>query len=175
MAGKLGGDGQMMSELNVTPLVDVMLVLLIIFMVTAPMIEEEDKEKRKVDMDLPVTQKNVNKIDPEQTDKMILEIDEQLIVAIGEETIVDCSEALTQKNKDRFEKCFDVVEKKLGANAKLQEQGEIYLLADTDIPYGFVVGTMARIKRAGVNKVGMITNPEYLDEEGKPLKKKGKK
>lgn len=174
MAGKLGGDG-LISELNVTPLVDVMLVLLIIFMVTAPMIEEEDKEKRKVDMDLPVTQKNVNKIDPEQTDKMILEIDEQLVVSIGEETIIDCSEALQQKNKDRFEKCFDVVEKKLGSNVKLQEQGEIYLLADTDIPYGFVVGTMARIKRAGVNKVGMITNPEYLDEEGNPLNKKGKK
>ena len=174
MAGKLGEPGAMISEINVTPMVDVMLVLLIIFMVTAPMIEEEDNEKRKVDMDLPVTQKNINKIDPNQTDKMILQIDERLAVTVGEEVIVDCGPALEKTNKDRFETCFEVIEKKLGANTKLQEQGEIYLLADTDIPYGFVVGTMARIKRAGVNKVGMITNPEYLDEEGNKLKDKKK-
>ncbi len=155
-----------MSEINVTPMVDVMLVLLIIFMVTAPMIEkEEDETKRKVDMDLPVTRNNANRIDPEQTDKIILQIDENLLVTIGEETITDCSEKKTSPEKDRFEPCFEEVEQKLAQNPKLQEQGEIYLLADTEIPYGFVVGTMARIKRAGVGKVGMITNPEYLDEK----------
>ena len=169
MAGKIGGSGDMMSDINVTPMVDVMLVLLIIFMVTTPMIEEEDNQKRKVDMDLPVTRQNANRIDPEQTDKLILTVDENLNVTIAEELIVDCSDAKDKPNKDRFETCFDTIEQKLGANTKLQEQGEIYLLADTDIPYGFVVGTMARIKRAGVGKVGMITNPEYLDEnaEGK--------
>ncbi len=153
----------MMSEINVAPMVDVMLVLLIIFMVTAPMIAK-DEEKRKVDLDLPVTRENANRIDPEQTDKMILEIDASLIVRIKDEIITDCSGSLARPNKDRFEVCFDEVEQKLGNNPKLQEEGEIYLLAHTDIPYGFVVGTMARIKRAGVNKVGMITNPEYLDE-----------
>lgn len=156
----------MMSEINVTPMVDVMLVLLIIFMVTAPMIEEKDDEtKRKVDMDLPVTKKNANRIDPEQTDKMILQISEELIVTVGEEVITDCTEENAKPEKDRFEPCFDEIETKLVNNPKLQEQGEIYLLADTEIPYGFVVGTMARIKRAGVGKVGMITNPEYLDEK----------
>ena len=166
MAGKMGEPGGLIADVNVTPLVDVMLVLLIIFMVTAPMIEEEDNEKRKVDMDLPVTKKNLNKIDPDKTDKMILEIDGTLVVRIKEEVIVDCSEALTKKEKERFEPCFDVVEKKLGANPKLQEDGEVYLLADTNIPYGFVVGMMARIKRSGVGKIGMITNPEYIVEEG---------
>ena len=166
-----GGSGGLNAEINVAPMVDVMLVLLTIFMVTAPMIKA-DEEKRKVDMDLPVTRNNANRIDPQQTDKMILEIDETLIVRIGEEVITDCSAAIPQKNKDRFEGCFDEVEKKLAANVRLQEEGEIYLLADTDIPYGFVVGTMARIKRAGVNKVGMVTNPEYMDE--KPAPKKGK-
>lgn len=166
MAGKIGGAGDMMSEINVTPMVDVMLVLLIIFMVTAPMIEEKDDEtKRKVDMDLPVTKKNANRIDPEQTDKMILQISEELIVTVGEEVITDCTEENAKPEKDRFEPCFDEIETKLVNNPKLQEQGEIYLLADTEIPYGFVVGTMARIKRAGVGKVGMITNPEYLDEK----------
>ncbi len=165
MAGKVGGGGELMSEMNVTPLVDVMLVLLIIFMVTAPMIDQEDDEKRNVEMDLPVTRNNANRIDPENTDKVILQIDENLVVTIGEEVITDCSAAIQQPQKERFEPCFDEVEKKLGANPKLQEDGEIYLLADTDIPYGFVVGTMARIKRSGINKVGMVTNPEYLDEK----------
>lgn len=165
MAGSLNDPGAMLSEINVTPLVDVMLVLLIIFMVTAPMIAQEDEEKRKVDMDLPVTRENANRIDPEQTEKMILTVDKHLVVTIGEEVIVDCSEALDQPEKDRFETCFETVEEKLGNNTKLQEEGEIYLLAHTEIPYGFVVGTMARIKRAGVNKVGMITNPEYLDDQ----------
>ena len=62
----------MMSEINITPMVDVMLVLLIIFMVTTPMIEKDDDEKRQVEMDLPVTKKNLNTIDPNQTDKLIL-------------------------------------------------------------------------------------------------------
>ncbi|MEZ4461998.1 MAG: biopolymer transporter ExbD [bacterium] len=173
MGAKLGGSGGMNADINVAPMVDVMLVLLTIFMITAPMIQE-DEEKRKVDMDLPVTRNNANRIDPKQTDKLILEIDDQLIVRIGEEVITDCSAASQKKNKDRFEVCFDDIEKKLATNVKLQEQGEIYLLADTDIPYGFVVGTMARIKRAGVNKVGMVTNPEYLDETP-PAPTKGKK
>lgn len=170
MAGKIGGGGDMISEVNVTPMVDVMLVLLVIFMVTAPMIEQEDKEKRQVEMDIPVTRNNANRIDPENTDKVILQINDQLVVSIGEEVITDCSAKLAEAAKDRFEPCFDEVETKLGANPKLKEDGEIYLLADTDIPYGFVVGTMARIKRAGIGKVGMITNPEYLDESGEPAK-----
>ena len=84
MAGKLGLGGDMISEVNVTPMVDVMLVLLVIFMVTAPLIEEEDNEKRKVEMDIPVTRNNANRIDPENTDKVILAIDDKLIVtAVG--------------------------------------------------------------------------------------------
>jgi biopolymer transport protein TolR len=168
VAGKLGGGGSMLSEINVTPMVDVMLVLLVIFMVTTPLMNEEDDEKRKVDMNLPVTRNNANRIDPDNTDKMILAIDGELKVTIGEEVITDCSEALQQTEKERFEPCFNEIEQKLSANPKLQEDGEIYLLADTDIPYGFVVGSMARIKKAGINKVGMVTNPEYLDEQGNP-------
>ncbi len=171
MAGNLGGGSELVSDVNVTPMVDIMLVLLVIFMVTAPMIEEEDKDKRQVEMDIPVTRNNANRIDPNNTDKVILSIDDKLMVTIGEAVITDCSAALSKSEKDRFEVCFDEVETKLSANTKLKEDGEIYLLANTDIPYGFVVGTMARIKRAGINKVGMITNPEYLDDEGKPVKK----
>lgn len=167
-----GGGGNMMAEINITPFVDVMLVLLIIFMVATPMIENQDKDKRKVDIDLPVTQENANRIDPEQTDKMILEITRELQVRIGKEVLVDCSAALKSKKKRKYEPCFKTLEQKLGANEKLKQDKELYLLADTEIPYGFVVGTMARIKKSGINKLGMVTNPEYL-EDAAP--EKGKK
>jgi biopolymer transport protein TolR len=161
--------GGMLAEINVTPMVDVMLVLLIIFMVTAPMIEKNKNDKRKVDLDLPVTRDNPNRINPAQTDKLILEISRDLEVHIGDVLIVDCSKNLEGEDPMRFEPCFETIETKLANNQKLKEQGEIYLLADTEIPYGFVVGTMARIKQAGINKLGMVTNPEYLkhDSEAK--------
>lgn len=168
-----GGKGQMISDINITPFVDVMLVLLIIFMVATPLIEQSDEEKRKVDIDLPVTRQNANKIDPAQTDKMILVITKELKVLLrnaaapGEDTeLLDCSDKKDRSaGPKRFESCFDVVEQKLGQNQKLQEEKELYLLADTEIPYGFVVGVMARIRKAGVTKLGMVTNPEYLEEE----------
>ncbi len=161
-----GGGGGMNAEINVAPMVDVMLVLLVIFMVTTPLIEEEE-EKRKVELDLPVTRNNANKVDPAKTDKLILEITRDLKVMIGETVITDCSEHVKGTDRMRFEPCFEEIQAKLGNNPKLQEEGELFILADTEIPYGFVVGSMARIKAAGVSKIGMVTNPEYiLDETG---------
>ena len=98
----------------------------------------------------------------ESTDKLILRIDANLRVTLGDELITDCSASLEQTAQDRFETCFDEVQTKLGLNVRLQNEGELYILADTTIPYGFVVGTLHRIRIAGVNKVGMVTNPEYL-------------
>jgi len=161
MAMNPGSSGTEMSEINVTPFVDVMLVLLVIFMVAAPMLEKSD-EKRKVEMNLPVTRKNTNTVDPKETDQFILEVTESLKVRVGDEVIVDCSDKKEGDDPKRFEPCFDEIEKKLGNNPKLAEQQTLYLLADANIPYGFVVGTMARIKRAGIAKLGMVTNPEYL-------------
>lgn len=165
MAMSSGGGGSELSEINVTPLVDVMLVLLVIFMVTAPMIEKEKEEKRKVDLDLPVTRDNPNRINPKDTDKLILEVTRDLKVRIRDEVLVDCGDKRDGTDPKRFEPCFKTIQDKLGKNQKLKEQGELYLLADTEIPYGFVVGTMARIKQSGINKLGMVTNPEYLTEQ----------
>lgn len=125
-----------MSEINVTPLVDVMLVLLIIFMVTAPLITQG------VPVDLPQT-----KAQPlEGTDKklvMTLRKDHQIFIGTNEENPFELAE----------------LEDKLAANAKLQEEKELYLHADRDLDYGFVVDVMAIVKRAGVTKLGMVTDP----------------
>jgi biopolymer transport protein TolR len=166
-AGDSSGGGQtMLARINVTPFVDVMLVLLVIFMVTAPMIDQAQREKRKVDMNLPVTKENPNEVDTEKTDKMILQISENLKVTIGDEVVVDCSDHKEGDDPARFESCFQTIEEKLGSNPKLEKDRTLFLLADTDIPYGFVVGTMARIKKAGVQKLGMVTNPEYTQAGG---------
>ena len=170
MAMSGGGPQSTMSEINVTPLVDVMLVLLIIFMVASPMIKQEDEKNREVDVDLPVTKDNPNTVNVEDTSKMILEIDRQLIVRIGENVISDCSEKKGGEAPDRFESCFVQVENALVRDIPNRVDKSIYLLADTEIPYGFVVGVMSRIKKAGIINVGMVTNPEYVGD-----KPKGKK
>ena len=158
-----GGDGRAMSDINVTPLVDVMLVLLIIFMVATPMIVREDL-LREVEMNLPVTRENPTTVDLENTEKLILRIDANLRVLIDDELITDCSAAIGEVSAARFEPCFVEIETKLRNNVRLQDERSLYLLADTTIPYGFVVGSMNRIRLAGVSQIGMVTNPEYLTE-----------
>ena len=152
---------KVMGEINVTPLVDVMLVLLIIFMVATPIITRDDQQ-REVDMNLPVTRNNPTVVDLSQSERLILSIDARLVVTLGDEVITDCSASLDSSDPDRFERCFQEIQDKLGRNFRLQEDGNLYLLADTTIPYGFVVGAMNRIRLAGVSNVGMVTNPEYL-------------
>lgn len=153
---------RMMAEINVTPLVDVMLVLLIIFMVATPMITRDDSQ-REVDINLPVTRENPSTVDLQNTEKLILRIDAQLRVMLDDVLITDCHAALESENASRFEPCFDEIHEKLGKNYRLQQDGTLYLLADTTIPYGFVVGAMNRIRLAGIENVGMVTNPEYLE------------
>jgi biopolymer transport protein TolR len=131
-AGK-GGGRATLSEINVTPMVDVMLVLLIIFMVTTPLIQQGVK------VNLPET-----KAAPVEADekKLVVSIDANKKVFIGEAEV-----ALAE------------FEEKLKANAKAQKEKEMYLHADRDLPYGVVVDVMAAAQRAGVTNVGMITDP----------------
>ena len=125
--------GSMLTEINVTPLVDVMLVLLIIFMVTAPMLQTG------VDVDL--SQANAQTI-PDDEGKLILTVTKDKRVFLGKLQIP-----------------WDDVEKILKGNAKLNADHELYLHADKNLMYGDVVKVMAAVKQAGVSKLGMVTDP----------------
>ena len=135
-----GGPNAPMSDINITPLVDVMLVLLIIFMITAPMMT------KGVEIDLPKAQAMPMDVDES---KLMLMIDANQRVFLGE----------TEIPHERLEEA-------LTTNARLQREGELYLKADRTIPYGFVVQVMAIIKKAGVPKLGMVTDP--VDESWPP-------
>ena len=133
MAMSGGSGGSMLTEINVTPLVDVMLVLLIIFMVTAPMLQTG------VDVNLP--QAKAQTI-PDDEGKLILTMTKDKRIFLG-----------------KFEIPAAEVETRLKTNAKLALDKELYLHADKDLPYGEVVKIMAVIKQAGVDKLGMVTDP----------------
>ncbi|QRN99736.1 protein TolR [Archangium violaceum] len=133
MGSNRGGGRVTMSEINVTPMVDVMLVLLIIFMVTAPLIQQGVKVNLPEAKAAPVEAAEK---------KLVLSIDAQRRIYIGEAEVP-----------------VDELEKKLASNAKAQADKELYLHADRDVPYGVVVDVMAAAQRAGITNVGMITDP----------------
>jgi biopolymer transport protein TolR len=130
-----GNEGRqdLISDINVTPLVDVMLVLLIIFMVTAPMMTHGVK------VDLPTTESKSIKT---QEDPLILSITKKRDIFI-ENYKVELGDL-----KGKLNKIF--------ANRAAKE---ILLQADKNVPYGFVMTVMSQVKEAGITKVGMITEP----------------
>ncbi len=130
------GRGGAMSDINVTPLVDVMLVLLIIFMVTAPLITQGVK------VDLPKTQAAAIEGDEKRL-VLTLKADKSIYIGTNDENPIP----------------YESLETKLKTNARLQANPELYLHADRTLEYGFVVDIMAIIKRAGVTKLGMVTDP----------------
>ena len=136
MAMKSGSGDELNSEINVTPMVDVMLVLLVIFMITAPMLNTGDE------LDLPkVTAQNVD--DP----------DAPLVLSIqkGNHILLGSSPGTPVTWKD--------LEAKLKTNEQVQKKGALYIAADTSLPYGVVITAMAVAKNAGVAKVMMLTEP----------------
>ena len=138
MALSTGGSGRTtLSEINVTPLVDVMLVLLIIFMVTAPLIQQG------VEVALPEARAQAVKAEEQ---KLVLSIraDRSLWLGAGD---------------DAARLDLGSLEEKLRANVRVKRDRELYLMADRSLPYGYVVEVMAAVQRAGVQNLGMITNP----------------
>ena len=123
-----------MTDINVTPLVDVMLVLLIIFMVTAPLIQSGVK------VDLPKA--SAQQMEHAE-EKLVLKITHDRRIYLGDAEIKGAE-----------------LEQKLASNARVQHDKEIYLQADRSLPYGLVVQVMATARRAGIENLGMITEPE---------------
>jgi biopolymer transport protein TolR len=124
---------RLLSEINVTPFVDVMLVLLIIFMVTAPMMQEG------VDVNLPQAK---GKSLPTKEKRMTITITSKKEIFLNDRKIG--LPALEDKLKKIFQ---DRADKGL------------FLKADEVVPYGFVVKTMAAIRSAGIDQLGMVTVP----------------
>lgn len=133
MAMQLGGASRTMSEINVTPMVDVMLVLLIIFMVTAPLIQQG------VAVQLPTTR--AESLDA-QENRLVLTLTEQKRVFLGDSEIA-----------------YAQLRDKLVGNLRLRADKQLFLHADRRLAYGFVVDVMALLKDAGVENLGMVTDP----------------
>ncbi len=130
-SGKRGG---LVSEINVTPLVDVMLVLLIIFMVTAPMMTQG------LEVDLPeTTAKSLR----QKEEPVIVTLDQNGKIMLGK---IEVSQTLFRQQ----------LIKQHGKNT----DQPIFLKADKNVTYGTVVILMADIKAAGFDKLGMITEPK---------------
>jgi len=129
------GEGRpnLISDINVTPLVDVMLVLLIIFMVTAPMMIHGVK------VNLPVTES-----------KSIKSKEDPLIVSITKKRLIFI---------ENYNVRLDALKGKLKKIVANRTGAEILLQADKDVPYGFVMKVMSQVKEAGISKVGMVTEP----------------
>ncbi len=141
-----GQHSELMSEINVTPFVDVMLVLLIIFMVTAPMMIQG------VNVDL-----------PEATAKPLDSEKEHLIITINKDQQVYIND---------FEVTVEFLGEKLLKILQGRSDRDVYLKADKNIPYGIVVQVMAEIKGAGVEQLGMITEPAVIKKIRKAQKTK---
>jgi len=123
---------RLLSEINVVPLVDVVLVLLIIFMVTAPLLY------RGIDVDLPKSATNT--IQPEE--RIVLTVSRRQTVFL-----------------DREEVSLNRLEQSLTDRAKTIPEIAVYLRADEQVPYGMIVQIMDIIKRVGIDRLGMVTNP----------------
>ena len=142
-----GNQRELMSDINVTPFVDVMLVLLIIFMVTAPMMIEG------LNVDL-----------PEATAKPLDSEKEHLVITIDKNQVVFIND---------FKVAVDFLGEKLNKMLQGRSDREVYLKADKNIPYGIVVQVMAEIKDAGVEQLGMITEPAIMEKISDAKKSKG--
>jgi len=137
-----GGDRRLIAEINVTPFVDVMLVLLVIFMVTAPMMMQG------IDVSLP-------------------QVDTQSIRSENERLVI----SMTAEG-DIFLEEYKVTAQELGVKVKgiMEARGikEVFLRADKSIPYGRIAEIMGNVRQAGVTNLGLVTEPERVKPPAGP-------
>jgi biopolymer transport protein TolR len=128
-----GGPGSALSEINVTPLVDVMLVLLIIFMIAAPMLTTG------VDVELPKA--DAPRMDIDKEHPIITVQRDQRVFLFDEEV------------------SLDVLRHRLLTDERIREVDEVFVQADEQVPYGVVAQVLALVRRAGIGKMGLVTDP----------------
>ncbi|HWP65660.1 MAG TPA: protein TolR [Candidatus Limnocylindria bacterium] len=133
MAFGSGESGQSISDINVTPLVDVMLVLLVIFMVTAPILQQG------VAVNLPQAAGDALPADEKQ---LVVSIDGQGRIFLNDDQYT--SERLAAE---------------LAQLAAVDPDRRLYVRADAGVPYGQVIETLAAVRQAGLSRVGLITEP----------------
>jgi biopolymer transport protein TolR len=129
-----------MRELNLVPLIDVLLVVLFFYMILSPMMS------RGLDVNLPKS--GANTVKPE--DRIVL-------------TVTRAQELFVEKERVDISRLRDV----LDSIRKTKPQINVYLRADRDAPYGAVVQVMDIVKRAGIDRLGMVTEPATGGETGK--------
>jgi biopolymer transport protein TolR len=139
MKGNNNEGRTVLSEINVTPLVDVMLVLLVIFMVTAPILYQG------VDVNLP-------KI--ESKPMPAAEREKKIVITLNEK-----GEIFIEKKKYLLSELKGEIRTLMRSHGKNVEEEDVFLRADSNVPYGTVMEVMAEIKKAGVNKLGLVTEP----------------
>jgi len=128
-----GGTDSALSEINVTPLVDVMLVLLIIFMIAAPMLTTG------VDVELP------------KADAPRMNIDEEVpVITVQRDQRIFIFEE---------EVSLDVLKERLATDERVRSVDEVFVQADEQVPYGVVAQVLALVRQAGIGKMGLVTDP----------------
>jgi len=125
---------KLIADINVTPLVDVSLVLLIIFMITAPMMQ------RGIEIQLP--QESAKKVS--LSNATVISIKKNKKIYLGDEIIT-----------------LDKLEEKIKYLYNKERVREVFLRADKSLPYGFVISAMAKVKKAGIQRLGMVT--EFIE------------
>jgi biopolymer transport protein TolR len=125
--------GSAMAEINVTPLVDVVLVLLIIFMVTAPLMQ------RGIDVDLPRTVSQTS----EQEDRIVVSVGKDGKIFIGDVQVP-------------IEDLSDQIRRRVGEH---QNQKAVFLRGDKTLRYEIIMQVMDEMKRSGVPTIGLVTEP----------------
>ncbi len=133
-SGGSAGSRMAVSEINVTPLVDVMLVLLIMFMVTTPLMQQG------IDVDLPKT--SASGVDPSE-DPFVLVVTSQRQIYAGKQSMQ-----------------IDTLKEKLKSIFEHKKNKQIYVQADKKVDYGFVAEIMAEIRAAGIYNIGLVTLPK---------------
>ena len=132
-------DGMTIAQINVTPLVDVMLVLLVIFMVTAPIIQQG--------VQVNLLQAKAGAI-PGTEDVLVVTVAKNGTIYLNDNAMG-----------------FDELGSKIRAIRNNQADKQVYVRADQDLRYGLVMRTIAELKQAGIERVGMVTRPT-IDDAG---------